>query len=611
MVLSALESAASNQSNTPAAISKEETPRFLSQKYLTSSALLPSQLANPDFRCNVILQFLIVASHLSAESPPLKNALSGFLLRARKILENDNPQLYEIVWNSILSKGREDQWRNWKKQKCSPAVFAAKHKKPSGNESPDRKKPRLSDGPLDGNAGGGGDDLSSEVAYQFLGLDEIRKSSIENRGKVPTLEQHLEPYVDALDPEAGIEDEYHPKNDSLFTWRAMRLYAKHQLPLLSQCRRPDDLERITRQWYQSQGKDIPGEMPTEIKDNTSDDEGKNDMENKPDHMGRKSDDDDVDMKDDGDSERDQTDDNVDEKSMDADRSIEDVEVNSQDRNFVDRDHQSQQSQSQPRSDDESAGNASMEHDEKFKDEQEENMEKDDENAKETMKEEQAAEEADQTEENPPIDSANNKDGMKEEKSKSEEPEAPPEDQEKNTPNVSPKVEPAASTEPTRQDSGKTIKEKFRPPPPRDTSAPRGGGGGRDNKPRSQSRGGPSSNRDDGSSSRRNRNDDGQQSRGRGGPPRGGGGGRPEDDYRGDSRQAGGNRGDRYGGGHRGAAAAAAPPAGSGPGRDDHQRTGRGNRDEYRSEGRRGGGNDGRPFRGGGGGGGGRRDRRRS
>ena len=35
----------------------------------------------------------------------------------------------------------------------------------------------------------------------------------------PTLESHLEDYVDALDPESGIEEEYHPKNDSLWNNR--------------------------------------------------------------------------------------------------------------------------------------------------------------------------------------------------------------------------------------------------------------------------------------------------------------------------------------------------------------------------------------------------------
>ncbi|KAL3934475.1 MAG: hypothetical protein SGARI_003364, partial [Bacillariaceae sp.] len=74
LVLTALESAASTKSTA----SKGDVSS-ITQKYLTSSALLPNQLNDPGFRSSVLTQFLIVASHLSSESPPLKNALSTFL----------------------------------------------------------------------------------------------------------------------------------------------------------------------------------------------------------------------------------------------------------------------------------------------------------------------------------------------------------------------------------------------------------------------------------------------------------------------------------------------------------------------------------------------------
>ena len=106
--------------------------------------------------------------------------------------------------------------------------------------------------------------------------DDLIAVSKDRHTKLPTLDEHLEPYVEALDPESGIEDEYHPKNDSLFTWRAMRLYTKHQLPLMSQCRQPADLEKITREWYrQSHGTSIPGEMQSSEELNGSDNIEKN------------------------------------------------------------------------------------------------------------------------------------------------------------------------------------------------------------------------------------------------------------------------------------------------------------------------------------------------
>jgi THO complex subunit 1 len=259
VVLDALESAASNKETMP-------IPSSMSHRYLTSSNLFLTQLDTLQFRNCVISQFLIVAAHLTAESASLGNALSTLLLRARKLLQTDNPQLYTILWDSILSK-REMQWRKWKKvNKCAASAFAPKRKLEEATEDQQKKKRSgLLDGPL-----GGGDDGNDSKQYEILEKDELIKISQELGQAAPTLEKHLEDYVDALDPEAGIEDAYHPKNDAMFTWRAMRLYAKHQLPLLKKCRKPADLERMTRQWYLDQGKEIPGEMPAS--DPESDDE---------------------------------------------------------------------------------------------------------------------------------------------------------------------------------------------------------------------------------------------------------------------------------------------------------------------------------------------------
>merc|ERR1712238_583973 len=39
----------------------------------------------------------------------------------------------------------------------------------------------------------------------------------------PSIYEFLEEYVDALDPRSGIEEEYHPRNNALYKWRALRL----------------------------------------------------------------------------------------------------------------------------------------------------------------------------------------------------------------------------------------------------------------------------------------------------------------------------------------------------------------------------------------------------
>eukprot|EP00980_Cylindrotheca_fusiformis_P029633 scaffold23625_cov137-Cylindrotheca_fusiformis.AAC.18 len=260
IVLDALESAASNTE-------AKRIPSAESQRYLTSSSLFLTQLGTAKFRTSVVSQFLIVAAHLSAESPSLASALSTLLLRARKLLQTDNEELYKLLWDAILSK-REVQWRKWKKEsKCAASAFAPKRTLEEAKSQQQKKRTRLLDGKL-----GEGNDRDDPKQYEIVKRDELAKIALE-LSQTPTLEEHLEEYVDALDPGAGIEEEYHPKNDPMFSWRAMRLFAKHQLPLLKHCRKPADLERMTRQWYLDQGKVIPGEMPAS--DPESDEESTN------------------------------------------------------------------------------------------------------------------------------------------------------------------------------------------------------------------------------------------------------------------------------------------------------------------------------------------------
>lgn len=252
IVLAALEST-HKATNATSEDSLPPPPCPTTPKYLTSSSLLPLQLATPDFRIHVLTQFLIVASHLSSESPPLANALSTLQLRAKQLLRKDQEEHLQIL-EAILQ--REQHWRAWKKTKCKDSAFAPQYSK--DEETPKKKRRMLLDGPL-----GDDEDQDHQQGHDFTLMDAdelatISKSMVE---AVPTLDQHLESYVDALDPDAGIEAEYHPKNDPIFSWRAMRLYTKHQLPLLHMCSKSGDFERMTRKYYQGKGKEIPGIIP--------------------------------------------------------------------------------------------------------------------------------------------------------------------------------------------------------------------------------------------------------------------------------------------------------------------------------------------------------------
>ena len=272
-VLEAMESAASRTIDSKSSSPTSTTPVGTSIRYMTASSLLPTQLATPDFRCCVLSQFLITASHLSAESPPLAKTLTPLLTRAKKLLQADNPEVYHLLWESILAH-REEAWRKWKKEKCPVSAFEPKQKPESTVDATATSKSKLHLArPLSSSEAPGEDE------YKSLQSGDLLEISQELKRSIPTLEEHMESYIEALDPESGIEAEYHPGNDPLFAWRAMRLFSKHQLSLLKHCRRPADLERITREWYRLQGKDIPGEMAVPEEE----DDGDNDDENNANH----------------------------------------------------------------------------------------------------------------------------------------------------------------------------------------------------------------------------------------------------------------------------------------------------------------------------------------
>jgi THO complex subunit 1 len=233
-------------------------------KYLTSSSLLPLQLATTEFRVHLVTQFLIVGTHLSSESPPLAQTLSTLQQRAKKLLEVDAPEHLRVLESIILK--RELHWRTWKKsQKCNPAAFAPRYKKDaavlsSKGDEKKAKRPRLMDPLLSSTKQ---QEENPDFSFEFMDRAELARTSKRMTDKIPSLHVHLQPYVDALDPDAGIDDEYHPKNDRVYCWQAMRLFSRHHLDRLHlvNCSGGGDFERLCRHVYLDKGIEIPGEMP--------------------------------------------------------------------------------------------------------------------------------------------------------------------------------------------------------------------------------------------------------------------------------------------------------------------------------------------------------------
>ena len=118
------------------------------------------------------------------------------------------------------------------------------------------------------------DDEEEEEAYQLIVMKtELPLISQKMRKVVPTLESHFEDFVEALDPDSGIEAEYHPKNDRVFCWRALRLLSNDHLEVFATLRPNGDLEPAIRQIYKEEkGVDIPGECHKDVPEEEEEEE---------------------------------------------------------------------------------------------------------------------------------------------------------------------------------------------------------------------------------------------------------------------------------------------------------------------------------------------------
>ncbi|KAL7456359.1 hypothetical protein ACHAWC_007899 [Mediolabrus comicus] len=281
--------------------SGENTVRH--HKYLTSSQLLHLQLKDPTLRIHFLTQLIIILSYLTSPSTSLPTGVQstagadtskltaqirvtqmkqlGQLEKRVSGLLRSTTKSGEGMWKSLqwILRDRELMWKNWKKAKCLPAMdrVATAAGTPGGDgvsgsdvkkillaSSKKRKLEELSSTTMtDSNNNDGS-----------ITLDDVMTSDIKSSSsssQQTTLTSFLEPYIEALDPENGIEGEYHPRNDKVYSWRVLRLMARDQnddngddgvggqLKRFGKLRRRDgDFEGIVREMWKEKGEEIPG-----------------------------------------------------------------------------------------------------------------------------------------------------------------------------------------------------------------------------------------------------------------------------------------------------------------------------------------------------------------
>jgi THO complex subunit 1 len=223
---------------------KEDSISTNSIHFLTSRRLLTAQMgSSSDLVLHVLTQFRIIQAFLATQSPQLATALEPLSKRNQLLLHKLAPQ--HAGWLDHLMDHSEVLWRNWKKNRCQPPLTM-----------PTRKTRELT-------TENGIPSPTSRDELDFLkplSLDSLMQVSQEIKAAVPSLEQLLEQYVEALDPEAGIEEEYSPKRDKLLGWQALRLLSEKHLAVFSSVQSNGDFENLVRRVYQQKGHTIPGEF---------------------------------------------------------------------------------------------------------------------------------------------------------------------------------------------------------------------------------------------------------------------------------------------------------------------------------------------------------------
>ncbi|ELR14255.1 uncharacterized protein ACA1_327400 [Acanthamoeba castellanii str. Neff] len=223
-------------------------------KYLTSSRLLRLQLRDPWFRRHIMVQFLVffqslrVVSESSTIAQKLteqqKNEIAGLTKKTKTSLWETPPNGMHFTNTIYAILKRENNWTDWKKEGCPPfekppvaplepaAVRAAREVRFN------KKKKGLA--AL----------LEGESVRDLQAL--LQK---EERGRMVSLEEWLEPVIEEMDPEAAIESQYKKINtDKIYVWRAKRLTFKRSLEYFCTLAKQDaTLEDVAKQLLANKG----------------------------------------------------------------------------------------------------------------------------------------------------------------------------------------------------------------------------------------------------------------------------------------------------------------------------------------------------------------------
>ncbi|PIA64155.1 hypothetical protein AQUCO_00201442v1 [Aquilegia coerulea] len=202
---------------------EEEESAAFNIKYLTSSNLMGLELKDPSFRRHILVQCLILFDYLKAPgknekdgpSESMKEEIKTCEERVKNLLETIPPNGKEFLHSIEHILEREKNWVWWKRDGCPPFEKQSTERKTSHDSV--KKRPRLR--------------LGNRELHQLWTWADKNPNALTDpqRVRTPSITEYWKPLADDMDVSAGIEEEYHHKNNRVYCWKGLRYSSRQDL----------------------------------------------------------------------------------------------------------------------------------------------------------------------------------------------------------------------------------------------------------------------------------------------------------------------------------------------------------------------------------------------
>lgn len=202
----------------------EDEAATFSIKYLTSSNLMGLELKDPSFRRHILVQCLILFDYLKSPgknekdlpSETIKEEIKSCEERVKQLLVLTPPKGEKFLQSIEHILERERNWVWWKRDGCSPFEKQPTETK-TIRDGGKKRRPRWRLG-------------NKELSQLWKWADQNPNALTDpQRVRTPAITEYWKPLADDMDASAGIEEEYHHKNNRVYCWKGLRFSARQDL----------------------------------------------------------------------------------------------------------------------------------------------------------------------------------------------------------------------------------------------------------------------------------------------------------------------------------------------------------------------------------------------